>query len=908
MNIIELQDNLKDLPDRVLMQEMQMPTGNMPQFLVLSELTRRRRMRDEYNRQKAADMPTVAEEVMTAAGAPQGGITAIARNMAPNSSIAQNTGADMAVQREPTRMPQKMSGGGVLRLNQGFKLSSGTSISDQLLPARIGTVLRGGMGNANDRMVIAEQVLTGVYGPELQSQFTSNMLAGNYGDDLKNIAEQFNTLTNQEETSLNSVSTEIEDFAPTIDFNASDRGFEPTNAAINPETVQMALPAAVSQIPVQGRTDVEPIGKLRADQLREQFDEIIPASNIDAAQQISYQSGKEPFRRFGANYYDLVRPPEGKEMRGDRDRIMATAGEIFPTYLQRINQQINASSPSVVASEPTTEEQMLAASGALNANYTDPVNLETESEKLLREDVGDFDRVSNVLTDPKLSMDELMRQAQIEREGFGAVMQNPTQEIPYNPVTSVIDYNPRNTGEAQFQLETEQAYNKKLYTDRLAIERRIQRLKEVAETPNDFERLAALEAQLNSMGGSTAENPTTAQLTQAELNFGKFVMDDREAAVLAPVARDVKVVTDTVQQLQQSLEVADNENKPIIEQRLQEELAKLSQAQNNLNAVESTLELDPTEEDISTVPSVTEILSGDAPSGAVTVPDKVSGGTKTVVKDDVFRTPIGNFNDAELATVGGEQTIVPSGISGDDPYNEISPTELSNVLGQTTGTGLSLEDGIESLLPPSLTGDVTSDGTGDGTGDGLGGDTGGGASSTVGDSYSALESRIAKMLDDREKSAESDKFLALAQAGLALMASDSPTLGGAIGEAGLVGVSQLRDARNQYDKDILGLLSTQADIDAARSDASLAKRKLDLQSRGLDLEEAALDTTGMKPGDLLDYLASLQKQQTTLSEQIDKNLAGDNDIAKQILLNNRVEIERIKKLLGYGSSTKDLAD
>ena len=88
MNIIELQDRLKDLPDRALMQEMQMPTGNMPQFLVLSELTRRRRMRDEYNRQMAADMPTVAEEVMTAAGAPQGGITAIARNMTPNSSIA----------------------------------------------------------------------------------------------------------------------------------------------------------------------------------------------------------------------------------------------------------------------------------------------------------------------------------------------------------------------------------------------------------------------------------------------------------------------------------------------------------------------------------------------------------------------------------------------------------------------------------------------------------------------------------------------------------------------------------------------------------------------------------------------------------------------------------------------------
>jgi hypothetical protein len=101
------------------------------------------------------------------------------------------------------------------------------------------------------------------------------------------------------------------------------------------------------------------------------------------------------------------------------------------------------------------------------------------------------------------------------------------------------------------------------------------------------------------------------------------------------------------------------------------------------------------------------------------------------------------------------------------------------------------------------------------------------------------------MLADREKSAESDKYLALAQAGLALMASDSPTLGGALGEAGLVGISQLREARNQYDKDILGLLSTQADIDAARRDASLAERKFGLQERELKLLE---DEAALPPG------------------------------------------------------------
>ena len=123
MNIIELQDNLKDFSDNVLMKEMQSPSGNMPQFLVLSELTRRRRMRDDYKRQEAANMPTVAEEVMTAAGAPQEGLTAIARNMAPNSSIAQNTSADMAVQREPTRAPQMMADGGILEMNEGGGLS-----------------------------------------------------------------------------------------------------------------------------------------------------------------------------------------------------------------------------------------------------------------------------------------------------------------------------------------------------------------------------------------------------------------------------------------------------------------------------------------------------------------------------------------------------------------------------------------------------------------------------------------------------------------------------------------------------------------------------------------------------------------------------------------------------------------
>ena len=121
MNIIELQDSLKDLPDSALMKEMQMPTGSAPQFLVLSELKRRKRMRDEFQRQQNSNMPTVAEEVVTAAGMPQEGIMGAARAIAPNTNVAQNTGMDMAAPVPATRapQPQMMADGGILRYAPG---------------------------------------------------------------------------------------------------------------------------------------------------------------------------------------------------------------------------------------------------------------------------------------------------------------------------------------------------------------------------------------------------------------------------------------------------------------------------------------------------------------------------------------------------------------------------------------------------------------------------------------------------------------------------------------------------------------------------------------------------------------------------------------------------------------------
>jgi hypothetical protein len=146
MNIIDLQERLKDLPETALMQEMQMPSGTAPQFLVLSELKRRKRMRDEYQRQQAQGMQTVAEEAITAAGMPQQGIMGLAQGMAPQSAIAQDTGVNDMMQQESVRAPQPeqpmmMADGGVVKMQPGGDVRQAV---DNLLDRNR---LRGGFGD-----------------------------------------------------------------------------------------------------------------------------------------------------------------------------------------------------------------------------------------------------------------------------------------------------------------------------------------------------------------------------------------------------------------------------------------------------------------------------------------------------------------------------------------------------------------------------------------------------------------------------------------------------------------------------------------------------------------------------------------------------------------------------------------
>mgnify|MGYP003114221602 CR=1 FL=1 len=103
MNVIQIQDDLKNFSEDQLIKEMQQPSGNAPQFLVLSELNRRKRVKGEFAARQAQQQPTVAQEVVASAGVPQSGMMGMSEALAPASVESGGIGA---------MMPKTMKTGG----------------------------------------------------------------------------------------------------------------------------------------------------------------------------------------------------------------------------------------------------------------------------------------------------------------------------------------------------------------------------------------------------------------------------------------------------------------------------------------------------------------------------------------------------------------------------------------------------------------------------------------------------------------------------------------------------------------------------------------------------------------------------------------------------------------------------
>lgn len=85
MNVIEIQERLKDLSDAQLQQVAQTP-GMAPEFLVMNELNRRQRVREDYQASMAQNPSTVKQDLMSAPGIPSAAGAQMAQAMRPEGA------------------------------------------------------------------------------------------------------------------------------------------------------------------------------------------------------------------------------------------------------------------------------------------------------------------------------------------------------------------------------------------------------------------------------------------------------------------------------------------------------------------------------------------------------------------------------------------------------------------------------------------------------------------------------------------------------------------------------------------------------------------------------------------------------------------------------------------------------
>jgi hypothetical protein len=145
MNILEIEDIIKGLPDQSLIQEAQAPSGQMPQFLVVSEIQRRADMRKRFqNQQQEMPQGTIADQILQSGIASMGNRQPI-QSMPPQGMPSQGMPPmpqqemppmppqGMPMQQQPPMMPpmsppmsppmmppaQGMAAGGVVRMQTG---------------------------------------------------------------------------------------------------------------------------------------------------------------------------------------------------------------------------------------------------------------------------------------------------------------------------------------------------------------------------------------------------------------------------------------------------------------------------------------------------------------------------------------------------------------------------------------------------------------------------------------------------------------------------------------------------------------------------------------------------------------------------------------------------------------------
>ena len=98
LNILQIEDRLKDMSQDSVMEALNNPNPVIPPFMALAELNRRKRMSDNLAMQQAQNQQTVKDQVVAGAGMPTEMASQMATAMSPQSDITGNTGLESMMQ------------------------------------------------------------------------------------------------------------------------------------------------------------------------------------------------------------------------------------------------------------------------------------------------------------------------------------------------------------------------------------------------------------------------------------------------------------------------------------------------------------------------------------------------------------------------------------------------------------------------------------------------------------------------------------------------------------------------------------------------------------------------------------------------------------------------------------------
>ena len=174
MNIIQVQDRLKGVTDDALVQYVENPTGEVPTYLALGEIGRRKSVRDEYQAAQA-EQPnqTVAEEMIAQLSTPTG-IGALTNNMGPEMPPEEvmstsETISETGIAPLPTpNMTQEFKRGGIVGDDGTIYGAAGF-----LVPA-----VRAGLGYAGRGLGFLKDKLIGTKGAPAKPGYNPKLAPG----------------------------------------------------------------------------------------------------------------------------------------------------------------------------------------------------------------------------------------------------------------------------------------------------------------------------------------------------------------------------------------------------------------------------------------------------------------------------------------------------------------------------------------------------------------------------------------------------------------------------------------------------------------------------------------------------------------------------------------------------------